>query len=231
MNVVEEFIAHISEKPWGSITEADYSIEQWHRACLIHLHTGAPTSKAECKLPVKTPSGVLNRNGVHAAAAALHGARAPLKAPPDQKASAALALIRAYHQLNEEPPPSLKHSEEFINELGHHGVKGMHWGVRKGKGKVTRGTQRTTFGKSPKNLTDSELHRRIQRMEAERKYNSLNKRDIHPAERFITDILHNAGKKTVQTVANNALLMGTEKALEQKFGKSTAKKLTAKGKK
>lgn len=61
----------VSDKPWGQIKESDYDLEQWHRACLIHLHDGPPTAKSQCKLPVREPDGTLNRNGVHAAAAAL----------------------------------------------------------------------------------------------------------------------------------------------------------------
>lgn len=127
---IAEFIEHLSERPWSDYTKADYSIEQWHAACLIHLHQGPPTSKSECKLPVKTPNGALNRNGVHAAAAALAGARGGVHASPEQKASAARALRGYYRQMSEEAPDSLKQSniEEFIE---HHGVKGMHWGVRK----------------------------------------------------------------------------------------------------
>jgi len=108
--VVERALSHVSEKPWSDYTESDYSIEQWHAACLVHLHDGPPTSKSQCKLPVKTPNGALNRNGVHAAAAALAGARSPLKAPPEQKAKAASALRRYYSQLGETPPDSLKQS-------------------------------------------------------------------------------------------------------------------------
>ena len=45
----------VSDKPWGNIKESDYDLEQWHRACLIHLHDGDPTSKEQCKLPVREP--------------------------------------------------------------------------------------------------------------------------------------------------------------------------------
>jgi 2'-5' RNA ligase len=130
-----EFLAHLSEEPWSNFTKADYTTEQWHAACLIHTHDGAPTSKSECKLPVKTPDGVLNRNGVHAAAAALAGARGGLKGvSDDQKKKAAGALRRYYAQLDEDPPESLAQSavdlgSEFI--LEHFGIKGMHWGQRK----------------------------------------------------------------------------------------------------
>jgi hypothetical protein len=134
-----ENILHISERPWSDYTEADYTIEQWHAACLIHLHDGPPTSKSQCKLPVKTPNGALNRNGVHAAAAALAGARSPLKASSEQKAKAASALRRFYSQLEETPPDSLKQSSMLIEDvLTHVGVKGMKWGVRR---KATVGPQ------------------------------------------------------------------------------------------
>jgi hypothetical protein len=120
----EEALAHISEAAWSDFTKADYTVEQWHAACVIHLHDGAPTSKSQCKLPVKTPNGALNRNGVHAAAAALAGARGGLKGvSAEQKKKAGNALKRYYAQLDEDAPESLSQAEKFINTLQHHVVK------------------------------------------------------------------------------------------------------------
>jgi hypothetical protein len=136
-------VKHVSERPWSDYTEADYTLAQWHNACLIHQHQGPPTSKSQCKLPVKTPNGALNRNGVHAAAAALAGARSELKATPEEKAKARVALRRYYSQLDETPPDSLaqsaidhileRHGGDVVTpfDLEHVGVKGMHWGIRK----------------------------------------------------------------------------------------------------
>src|SRR5207237_2180777 len=123
----------VSEKPWSDYTSADYTIEQWHAACLIHQHEGAPTSKGQCKLPVKTPNGAVNRNGVQAAAAALAGARGGMNASPEEKATAAKALLRYYSQLNMKPPPSLMSFAHFDLDafLAHHGIRGMKWGVRR----------------------------------------------------------------------------------------------------
>lgn len=148
----------ISEKAWSEYTKTDYTPQQWHSACLIHQHEAPPTSKNQCKIPVRTPSGALNRNGVHAAAAALAGARGGVQASPAEIASAKTALRRLYSELDEEAPASLSHSkkggalpsrltqdeellidrnplidgEDFFEDyIAHYGVKGMKWGRRK----------------------------------------------------------------------------------------------------
>lgn len=98
----------ISNRAWGQFDQSDYSLEQWHRACLIHEHEGEPTAKGQCKLPVREPDGMLNRNGVHAAAAALAGARGGVQTSAENKRRAARALIRLYRELDEEPPESIR---------------------------------------------------------------------------------------------------------------------------
>ena len=101
--------AGVSNAPWGNFTQADYSPAQWHAACLIHDHgSGVPDTKDQCKLPVKEPAGTLNRNGVHAAAGAIGGARGGVQASTEQKAKAKSALRGLYGTLNEDPPDSLK---------------------------------------------------------------------------------------------------------------------------
>jgi HK97 family phage prohead protease len=92
-----------SDKPWAQFTQADYTIEQWKRACLFDSGQGDPNSKARYKLPVREPGGALNGNGVHAAAARLNQA----DMSPAQRATVARKLIALYHQLNEQPPESL----------------------------------------------------------------------------------------------------------------------------
>lgn len=79
----------VSEKAWSRFSESDYGDEQWYEACRIKPAKGEYTAKAQCKLPVREPDGTLNRNGVHAAAAALAGARGGVKASPEEKRKAA----------------------------------------------------------------------------------------------------------------------------------------------
>lgn len=102
----------ISDKPWSRFDESDYNDEQWYEACLIKPPRNEYTAKAQAKLPVREPDGTLNRNGVHAAAAALAGARGGVKASPEDKRKAARQLIRLYRELEEEPPESIKRMAE-----------------------------------------------------------------------------------------------------------------------
>lgn len=99
-----------SDKPWGNISESDYrDAEHFCASSLIDLNPpGKEKVKALCKLPVKEPGGAYNRNGIHAAAAALAGARGGVNAPPEAKRKAARVLIRLYRQMDEEPPESLR---------------------------------------------------------------------------------------------------------------------------
>ncbi len=99
-----------SNKPWSQFSESDYeTAEKYCSACLIDMNPSGEEKKKElCKLPVKEPSGVYNRNGIHAAAAALAGARSALKAPVSEKKKAARKLLRLYREMGDEPPDSLK---------------------------------------------------------------------------------------------------------------------------
>lgn len=103
-----EPIVAVSDKPWSDFTEADYTPAQYRRACLVDTGMGDMDSKDRYKLPVREPGGALNRNGVHAAAAALAGARGGMKLTAEQKTKAARALARLYSELGEEPPESLR---------------------------------------------------------------------------------------------------------------------------
>lgn len=98
----------ISDKPWSRFSESDYDLDQWYEACLIKPPKSEYTAKSQAKLPVREPDGTLNRNAVHAAAAALAGARGGVQASRDDKRRAARALLRLYAELEEEPPESIK---------------------------------------------------------------------------------------------------------------------------
>lgn len=214
MTTVEE-IKHVSEQPWSNYSEADYTLEQWHAACLIHQHTGPPTSKGQCKLPVKTPNGALNVNGVHAAAAALAGARGGVNASSEEKAKAARALMGYYSQLNEKAPASLMglmHSS-LDDVLSHYGIKGMKWGVRKDESppvvapskpgfeksatpdaKRVNKAHQTAQEKGTAALTTRDLQELVNRMNLEQQYSRLSQPQINNGNNFAKTFIQRYGQ-------------------------------------
>lgn len=105
---VGEVRAAVSDKPWSNFSAADYSPQQWRRACLLDTGQGDPADKGRYKLPVREPGGALNRNGCHAAASVLGGGRGGVQASPQAKQAAARKLASLYrNELNEDPPDSL----------------------------------------------------------------------------------------------------------------------------
>lgn len=220
-------LQHISTKPWSDYSQSDYSLQEWHDACLIHHHSGDPKMKTQCKLPVRTPDGALNRNGMAAAAGALAGARSEVIASPTDKAKAAKALLAMYKQEDIDPPASLlKHSVVLDDDdLQHHGVKGMHWGIRN-----RRTNKKGASADKPKahQLSDEELKKAVSRMQMERQYNQLSgsKSPHHTAVKagaaFVAGIALNVAKETIKKEATAKV--GAE--LAKKSAKKAAKKAT-----
>ncbi|AHH98324.1 hypothetical protein [Kutzneria albida] len=95
----------ISDEDWDG-SASRFTLEQYRASCLIGP-SEASEDKADYKLPVKEPNGDVNRNAVHAAAAALAGGRGGVDASDDEKKAAAKTLIALYGQLKEDPPDSL----------------------------------------------------------------------------------------------------------------------------
>jgi hypothetical protein len=98
--------ASISDEDWDG-DAGRFTPEQYRRSCLIDTGEGEEDSKDRYKLPVREPNGTLSRKGVHAAAAALAGARGGVHASDAQKQSAARQLLRHYNELEENAPPSI----------------------------------------------------------------------------------------------------------------------------
>lgn len=117
-------------------------------------------------------------------------------------------------------------ADPVMEFLSHHGVKGMRWGVRRKSGGSGGSSSRTTFKKSPKKLSDVELNKRIKRMETEKKYNQLNKKDLSEGRKFAKEILTDSGKRVAKTVATGAALVAIKAALTSKFGPDVAEAVT-----
>lgn len=72
--------------------------------------SGQAKIKTNCKLQVREPKamgGMVNRNGMGAAAAVLAGGRGGVNASPEEKRTAARALVRLYRDNQLTPPASI----------------------------------------------------------------------------------------------------------------------------
>lgn len=197
----------VDETPWSNYKESDYSTTQWHTACLIHNHPGAATAKNQCKLPIRTPSGVVNRHGVFAAAAVLAGSRGGVNATSEQKASARRKLRHIYGQIGAVAPPSLNHSD--IDEfLEHYGVKGMHWGIRNENRRTILRGRRIKPQHTPAHdfekiqalkhvpvwaMSDEDIRLVNNRLQLEQNYYRLNPGKVHQGRTAAKHILETVG--------------------------------------
>lgn len=115
---------------------------------------------------------------------------------------------------------NVESAREFLE---HYGVKGMRWGTRKSGGATAA---RTRYAKAPSKLSDGELKKRITRMETEKKYNQLNRKDVSEGRKFVNEVLTGAGRRVATTVLTGAGLVAIRTALTSKFGEGIAAEAT-----
>lgn len=108
--------------------------------------------------------------------------------------------------------------------LEHYGVKGMKWGVRKSKAELRRQsqndrvkTQRQQVAKNRRTLKDEDLDKYISRLEKERKLKTLTDETIAPGKTFIRNVMTNAGRTALTTIATGAALYSVRVALTREF--------------
>jgi hypothetical protein len=95
----------VSDTLWSQFSASDYTPVQWAKACLIDTEQGTPEQRDRYQVPVLEPSGAVNRNAVHAAAARLEQMQG-LSA--EKKAFAARSLVVLFRsELGEDAPDGL----------------------------------------------------------------------------------------------------------------------------
>jgi len=111
------------------------------------------------------------------------------------------------------------------DELYHRGIIGMKWGRHK-KGVTATSDPKVRSEKEQKlfDLTnnkkkisvvsDTELKKRIARMQLEKQYADLTKKETGPGKKFVLDLLNGAAKQTLSSYASKGMTKGTDKLIE-----------------
>ena len=125
-----------------------------------------------------------------------------------------------------------------MNELYHHGIKGMHWGVRRfqnpdgtltAAGKRREQTnsdraarkeakeQRLWNAKNASQLSDKELTDQILRLQREKQLKDLTNQSVAPGRRKVHQLMERYGDLALTTVVTAAVTIGVNKQIKDRF--------------
>ena len=116
-------------------------------------------------------------------------------------------------------------TEAPVSSLYHFGILGMKWGVRRQRGsdgRVIEGSRgsddhqkaRDLKKKGASNLSNAELKSYVERMNLEKQYSNLNKKEVSAGRKFVNDILVTAGKTTLTNFVTKQMTAQLDKVVK-----------------
>lgn len=122
------------------------------------------------------------------------------------------------------------------NELTHWGIRGMRWGVRRyqnkdgsltaaGKNRLKTEDYHEDYNKahsskSVKTMSDKELRERLNRLQMEKQYSQISKREKSFGEKFVTGVLTDAAKQTASKYVSKYMTKGIDILIEKSISKN-----------
>ena len=104
------------------------------------------------------------------------------------------------------------------NELYHHGIKGMKWGVRRTPAQLGHKPSKLTTSQRKsemKKMSDTELRNRINRIQMEKQYMQLTAPEVSAGKKFVKDVLVNAAKQTATSYVSKYMNKGLEAVMKE----------------
>lgn len=112
-----------------------------------------------------------------------------------------------------------------MNEIKHHGIKGQKWGVRRYRNRdgsltpagrkrysdsapVHEHHKRVYDGKNASQLSDQELRERLNRLNMEKQYSQLTKKEATAGQKFLQDFIYTPGKQVANEQTKKYIAMG-----------------------
>lgn len=110
-------------------------------------------------------------------------------------------------------------TEEPIESMYHFGKMGMHWGRRKAKSSGPSSEEhqhKETLGKKQlRELSNVDIKKLNERLQLEKQYKELTKKQMSPGKKFIRDLLLNQGKQLVTSYITNNGVGGLKDAISK----------------